>query len=150
MNDIVLYFKNYPKRQRIAFSHILIILTLCVPLWDCSNAENDKQALKQKIDQINQKCPTLIDSETQLDGIELKGEHTIMYKYTLVHASVLAIDTHQFYLAMWPGILSTIRVSPEMQKLRDNEMTVYYKYRDAYNKEIYTFKITPRDYLILK
>ncbi|MDI1353634.1 MAG: hypothetical protein PSX36_01860 [bacterium] len=88
----------------------------------------------------------MVDSETQLDGIELKNAHTILYNYTLIHTTVAAIDTHQFYLSMWPGILSTIRVSPEMQELRDNKMSVWYHYRDGYQKDIYTFKISPSDY----
>ncbi len=116
-------------------------------LFSCDSAKQDQQQLEDTIAAVNAKCPTLLDSETQFDGIELKDEKTILYKYTLVNVFVSAVDTHQFYKDMWPGILSTIKVSPEMQKLREQEMNVQYQYNDKNNQPIYTFKVFPKDYL---
>jgi hypothetical protein len=118
----------------------LLVFTACDP--DKQNAEE----LQQIISKINKKCPAMIDSETQLDGIDLKNEKTIRYNHTLIHIFVNNIDTHQFYLDMWPGLLSTVRVSPEMQKMRDNKMNFEYFYRDRAHQAIYTFKISPKDY----
>lgn len=95
---------------------------------------------------INEKCPTMIDSETRLDGIDIVKPNTIIYKYTLVNLNVQYLDTQGFRSAMWPGILGTIKINPAMQKLRDNNTTIQYSYRDKDGRTAYIFTITPQHY----
>jgi hypothetical protein len=64
---------------------LLAIFGLALSLFftQCSNPESiDKKALKV-VSQFNSKCPLMIDAETRMDGIEVTGENTIKYKYTL-------------------------------------------------------------------
>ena len=61
----------------------------------------------------------MIDSETKFEGIEFIETNKIIYKFTLINLSVQNVDTTQFKLALWPGILSTIKISSEMKKLRE-------------------------------
>ena len=88
----------------------------------------------------------MIDAETRLDGISIEKPNTLIYNYTLVNASALNADTHLFYLSMWPGLVSYIKVSKEMQKLRDNQTIIQYLYKDKSNQFFYRFKINPNDY----
>jgi hypothetical protein len=108
--------------------------------------EANKKELLQVAREINEKCPKMLDSETRLDGIEVRDPNTLVYKYTLVNFLAQNIDTAQFYHAMWPGIISTVRVSPEMKKLRENDTDIEYFYQDKAGKTIYTFRISPGDY----
>jgi hypothetical protein len=110
------------------------------------NGRQETAELEEIVKKVNAKCPTLLDSETEFNGIDLVNEKTIRYKYTLINASAAAIDTHAFRAAMWPGILSTIRVSEEMKKLREQQLHVEYFYQDKYKVPVYTFKIRPSDY----
>ena len=61
---------------------LLAIFGLALSLFftQCANPESiDKKALKV-VSQFNSKCPLMIDAETRMDGIEVKGENTIKYK----------------------------------------------------------------------
>ncbi len=131
---------------KIIRSVFFLFFSLIV-LSACEGIEQDVAEMEDDIEKINKRCPVLIDSETQLDGIQLLDNNIIKYNYTLINVFVTNLDTHQFNLAMWPGILSTIRVSPEMQKFRDNKMSIQYFYRDRNHTPVYTFKVSPTDYL---
>lgn len=124
---------------------ILCLLT-CLSFFACESPTQNADELKQIVFEFNKKCPQVIDSETRIDGLEFKDPNTLTYKYTLVNLNVQTLDTHQFYIAMWPGLLSTIKVSAEMKKLRDNDATIEYDYKDKSGKPVYVFKITPKDY----
>lgn len=126
---------------------ISIAFLLLFAIVSC-NDESDKVSseIKQIAEQINKKCPQMIDSETRLDGISVKEPSTIVYKYTLVNLLVENLDTAKFYTAMWPGLLSTIKVSPEMKSLREANTEFHYDYKDKNNKGVYLFKILPKDY----
>ena len=88
----------------------------------------------------------MLDSETRIDGVQLLGENTLQYNYTLVNLLSQNVDTAQFRRALWPGILGMIRVSSDMQKLRDQNATIQYHYRDKQGGPIYTFVIRPEHY----
>lgn len=119
---------------------------LIVVLLSCSSEVNYLTELRGIADQINRKCPQMLDSETRLDGIEVGAPNTIIYKYTLVNIKSEDVDTVAFNRAMWPGLVSNIKVSQDMKKLRDNNTIVYYAYRDKSNKPICTLLIQPKDY----
>ena len=126
---------------------LFLLFVSMLALTACEGPEQDVAEMEDDIEKINNRCPVLIDSETQLDGIQLLDNNIIKYNYTLINVFASNLDTHQFNLAMWPGILSTIRVSPEMQKFRDNRMSIQYFYRDRNHAPVYTFKVSPSDYL---
>src|SRR5437879_584974 len=90
---------------------MLFLVTACNPF-----AREEEFDLEKSASMINQKCPQMIDSETRIDAVEVKEHTTLVYRYTLVNLSVANVDTHNFYLAMWPGLLSTVKVSREMEK----------------------------------
>lgn len=102
--------------------------------------------LPKVVETINEKCPKMIDSETRIDAVELRGEDTLVYHFTLVNFSKENIDTAQFYKAMWPGIISNIRISPEMKGLREANAKFMYVYKDKEEKSIYSFRILPQNY----
>ncbi len=124
----------------------LPLIVLMFSLTACSDEQLFVNELKQIAVDVNKKCPQMIDSETRLDGIEVQEPNTLVYKYTLVNLEKMDVDTHQFYLSMWPGLLSYIKINNEMQKLRDNNTNIHYLYRDKNKQLFYLFKITSNDY----
>ncbi len=88
----------------------------------------------------------VVDSETRIDGIEMKKPNTILYKYTLVNLSVESVDTASFARALKPGIISTLKTNGDIKDFKDQNATFEYLYNDKNNKFIYLFKITPKDY----
>lgn len=128
-------------------SKYFVVLVLIVLFWQCTDPQIEhRRDLVEVAEQINEKCPQMIDSETRLDGIEVKEPNTLIYHYTLVNLLAQNLDTLFFYKAMWPGLISNIKVSPEMKKLRDNDTYIDYSYQDKINKPVYTFHIAPEDY----
>lgn len=125
----------------------IVLISICLACNSCADrvTENMKE-LSQIADQINEECPKMLDSETRFDGIDVKEPNTLVYRYTLVNLVTQNIDTSEFYRAMWPGLISNIKVSPEMKKLRENNTSIEYFYGDKSGKPVYTFKIEPEDY----
>jgi len=129
----------------MSFKVNLVLIVAFALFVSCSDEAANMKELSRVAAEINEKCPQILDSETRIDGIEVKDPNTLVYKYTLVHVTE-KVDTVQFYRALWPGIISNIKVSAEMKKLREHNTIIEYFYQDKNNKPIYTFKITPADY----
>lgn len=126
----------------------LIFYSLWIALFiGCSDPmiEHQKE-LVQIAEEVNAKCPQMLDSETRIDGIEVQSPNTLIYHYTLIKVDKNDVDTNQFYRMLWPGIISNIRTSIEMKKLRENNTMIEYSYHDKSNQLIYTFKIGPEHY----
>lgn len=125
---------------------LLISFAFSLLFSQCTTPEAiDNKALKV-VSQFNSKCPMMIDAETRMDGIEIKGENTIVYKYTLINLSVEKVDTAKFNLALRPGIITTIKTNSELDELKRINSSFEYYYKDRDNKYIYSFIITPNDY----
>lgn len=124
------------------FIPFLFLLTFS----QCNNSENIHSELAQIANDISQKCPQMIDSETRLDAVDFRLPDTLIYDYTLINLLSENVDKAEFRRALMPGLLSTIRVSSEMKKLRDNKIVICYHYKDKNSRPIYTFKISPNDY----
>lgn len=124
---------------------ILFVLMLFL-LNSCGNERPFGERLEETVVSINAKCPKMLDSETRIDRVLLRRPDTLVYCYSLVNVLRQNVDTHQFYLALWPGLLSTIKVSAEMKELRENQTVVQYAYNDKLNNPIYLFTIKPKDY----
>lgn len=119
---------------------------LCLIFSHCTNTEAiDNKALKV-VTQFNEKCPMMIDAETRMDGIEIKGKNTIVYNYTLINLRVENVDTSKFNSALRPGIINTIKTNADLDELKRIKSSFEYRYKDRENKFIYSFVITPDDY----
>jgi hypothetical protein len=134
----------------IVFRELTLFLTFSFALMcfaSCDSERSEAESLKEFVSKVNKKCPAMLDSETQFDGIEIKNGEVLRYNYTLVNVFVENVDKSQFYKDLWPGLLSDIKISSQMKNLRDKKITVEYYYQDKVSNPIYTFTISPEDYL---
>jgi hypothetical protein len=125
---------------------LFVILLPALLVFSCGSNGGSSADLQDIVKEVNQRCPQMLDSETRIDAIEMKAQNTLVYKYSLINATAQQVDTQQFRLAMWPGILSIVKTNAYLEKIRENKTTVEYQYADKVGKTIYTFTITPRDY----
>lgn len=134
------------RLRRAKFSGLAILV--CCMLAACmSDATSDYQDwLSERVNSINQKCPQMLDSETRIDGLQLVEPNTLVYNCTLVRLSVSAGDTAEFKRAVWPGLLSSVRVSRDFKKLRANNTNICFRFAGKEHQPICTIKITPEDY----
>ena len=126
--------------------YYFFILLFTLLFISCTQNPAPVATLEEIATEFNKKCPQMIDSETRIDGINIKLPNTIVYKYTLINLPVQNVDTNEFKKALRPGIISIIKLSPEMKQLRESNTNFEYQYFDKLNKAIYTFKFFPKDY----
>jgi hypothetical protein len=124
----------------------LLSIFLFFAFSHCTIQSTETEELKKTVSELNAKCPQMLDSETRIDRIEVREPNTLLYKYTLINITADKVDTLEFRRILWPGIVSNIRVSREMKKLRDNKTIILYDYRDKSGKSIYLFTVSPEDY----
>jgi hypothetical protein len=134
------------KTRRHLLKRFVLVFFCAQFFVSCADEVVYEDELKEIAFKLNQKCPQMIDSETRIDGLEVKEPVTLVYKYTLMNLDVKNVDTAQFRRALWPGLLSNTKISGDMKKLRDNNTTLLYAYADKYGKAILTVTITPKDY----
>jgi len=124
------------------FYAILLAVFFCA----CDHPSVSAGELEQIAADFNKDGPRMVDSETRIDRIEIKAPNTVVYKYTLVNLEAKNVDTTQFKLALRPGLISVIKISPELKKLRDQHTSFEYYYQDKNSRFIYNFKISETDY----
>lgn len=124
---------------------VIVILAISL-LTGCESRVVEDPSLTEFVSEFNKKCPRKVDEETQLDGIEIAKPNTIIYKFTLVNLVAENADTAAFRKAVWPGLLSMIKLSPEMKALRDEGTIFHYRYTDKNHHPISFIKIYPSDY----
>ena len=121
------------------------ILFLSVVFIQCNTSEKiDINAIKV-VNKFNEKCPMMIDSETRMDGIDIKG-NSVVYKFTLINLLLENVDTSAFSKNLRPGIINSIKGNKDLDELKRINSVFEYYYKDRENKFIYSFKITPEDY----
>ena len=121
------------------------ILFLSVVFIQCNTSEKiDNNAIKV-VNKFNEKCPMMIDSETRMDGIDIKG-NSVVYKFTLINLLLENVDTSAFNKNLRPGIINSMKGNKDLDELKRINSVFEYYYKDRENKFIYSFKITPEDY----
>lgn len=125
--------------------NLCLLFFICI-FAACETQQVSSGELEKIASDFNQKGAQMIDSETRIDGIEIRNGNTIIYKYTLINLLTKNVDTLKFRNELRPGIISVVKISPEMKKLRDQSTEFEYAYQDKEGKFIYTFKIHPADY----
>lgn len=96
--------------------------------------------------EINKKCPIIIDSNTRLDNTGALGG-SLYYNYTFINYTINEIDISYMEADMKPNILNNIRTNPGMRYLRDRKVTFIYSYKDRFGEHVTSFVYQPEDYL---
>lgn len=120
---------------------------MVLALASCQYIQSGEKAMQEEVAAINSECPKQIDSETSLEKVEVLPDKRIVYHFCLVNVYRQNVDTQLFRRNLWPGLLSAVRNSPELEQLREHRMQFDYIYLDKAKELIYTFKIGPGQYL---
>jgi len=94
----------------------------------------------------NKNCPAMIDTETQLDNLEVLPEKVFQYNYTLIHYDRSQIDTLQVKNTISQNIVSSLKGNPQLKFQRDNNITLKYQYKDKNGAYIMSIIVTPEMY----
>ena len=72
-------------------------------------------ALQNAAGELNSRCPVMVDSETRLDAVIAAGDSVISYHFSLINADRATADTAGLRRAIWPGLLSHVRLDQSMK-----------------------------------
>ncbi len=147
---------TFPKSKRgkvltIIVSIILLAMAVLIGKSIITNVfntsdENIQAQLLKMTNEINKRCPFMMDSETRLDKTGTYRK-SIYYYCTLINYSIGAVDVKYLIYKVKPALLNRIKTNPDMKFMRDNKVTFIYNYRDKSGIHIVSFKFTPQDYL---
>jgi hypothetical protein len=102
---------------------------------------SDKELIKIS-DDMNKKCPIMVDNETQLDNSKV-FDNTLQYNYTLVNvvkndSSFDLIGAKKFIMKNAQDNLDN---RPEMKSYREKKVALKYNYKDKNGKNLFDFTV---------
>ncbi|MDR2065226.1 MAG: zinc ribbon domain-containing protein [Prevotellaceae bacterium] len=123
--------KIFTKKQKNNMAFVIAFFLVCfiVKLIFFNAPAVDKELL-QTASEMNKMCPVMVDSETRLDNTSVKPGKVFQYNYTLVNMSKDNVDTVELKNILEPGIINSLKSSPDMQYQRDHNVTLNYSYKD--------------------
>ena len=109
-----------------------------------STNSSDKELMKIS-DDMNKKCPIMVDNETQLDNSKV-FDNTLQYNYTLVNvvrndSSFDLIGAKKFIMKNAQDNLDN---RPEMKSYREKKVALKYNYKDKNGKNLFDFTINTK------
>ena len=143
--------KNTLKIITIIFSIAIIALagifseSVVNYIFGTSDEYLELQLVKMS-NEINKKCPFMVDSETRLDNTGAYRKN-FYYYYTLINYNIGDVDVKYLIYNVKPTLLNRIKTNPDMKFLREHKVTFIYNYRDKSGITIISFKFTSQDYI---
>jgi len=96
-------------------------------------------------DQINKQGKKMVDEATRLEGVEALPNKTLLYNYSLITKTSSEIPPDALNRIVRPNVVKAYRTHPDMKMLRDNGITLTYRYRDKAGQLIGDFSVGPSD-----
>ena len=127
----------------------LLVLLLFIPLVSCDFASSKIDvdfALQNMAQEINKKCPMVINKDTRLNNVAILSNKTVRYNYTLVNLNVDKIDADLLKKESATILNNDVKTNTGLKILRSYNVTFSYYYTDKYGKFIFEHKVTPSIY----
>jgi hypothetical protein len=104
------------------------------------------QQIKDASIEMNKICPQMLDNETRLDSTNAAPDKILIYFYTLPNKLKSELNIDAFRQNLTPRLISNIRVNEQLQLVRDNHVTMVYKYFDKKHNNVLEICLAPYDY----
>ncbi len=95
---------------------------------------------------VNNECPQMIDNQTRIDSAKVRDHKILVYYYTLPTQLKSELNSESLKQYLKPQIISNIKNSERMKFIRENDITLVYKYLDKNNSNLFELDVTPSDY----
>lgn len=108
------------------------------------NAAN--QELIKTADELNKKCPKMIDQATRLDSVKAHQE-TMSYYYSLVtiEQSIQTEEVERIKAFLNKNAQSNLDTTPQMDYYRKNKINLHYFYKNKQGIKLFEFTIKPKN-----
>ncbi len=124
----------------------LILILLFIPLVSFGQEIDVDFALQNMAQEINKKCPMVINKDTRLNNVAILSNKTVRYNYTLVNLNVDKIDADLLKKESATILNNDVKTNTGLKILRSYNVTFSYYYADKYGKFIFEHKVTPSIY----
>lgn len=104
------------------------------------------KAMMETASEINKSCPIMIDNATRLDNAIAMPDNVFQYNYTLISMVKDSINVDELKNYLEPTITNFVKTNPDMQTMRDNDVTVNYYYKDMQGVYLLTISVKPEQY----
>lgn len=105
-----------------------------------------QKELEKKAQDINDKCPIIIDQTIRLDSCEVLSDDTFQYNYTFLFIDATKIDRAEFKSEMKNILLYNLQNNDELKRLTEKDVNFIYSCQDENGKPLGKLTITPDDY----
>lgn len=124
---------------------IVFLVTIAVSVM-CTGSNEARLEIIKTSQEINKKCPMVIDAYTQLDNTTVtENPLTLVYLYTVgMSKDSLAVNLDEAKKDIMRTAQNAANTSPEMAYMRDNAILLKYHYKDKNGKYLFDFTITPK------
>ncbi|MGB3074460.1 MAG: hypothetical protein WBB36_04025 [Chitinophagales bacterium] len=84
----------------------------------------------QAANEINKKCPIMVDSITRFDNSAALANNVFQFNYTITNADKLNYDTSALQNAVRSSTLSALKTDSRYKLYRDNNTNLLFVYHD--------------------
>lgn len=109
-----------------------------------SNSKIDP-VLVEVANSLNKTAPMMVDQYTRLDNTIVLPKRSLQYNYSIM-VKKQEVNIEEVRKTLTPNILNNIKTNPQMQELRDYDVTFNYNYKDINGKFLLLISITPEMY----
>lgn len=102
--------------------------------------------MQEAANKLNKTCPILVDSETQLDNVEIVNGDTFKYNYTLLHSIRSEMDMEGTVKYLEPLLVKQVKSNSAMAIYRENKITMAYYYYDKNGDLAFKIIVSPDKY----
>ncbi len=113
----------------IACIALVVIFSVAQMLIKKPSANNN-DVMIQAANEINKKCPIMVDSITRFDNSAALTNNVFQFNYTITNADKSNYDTFALQNAVRPLTLNLLKADPKYKLYRDNNTTLSFVYHD--------------------
>ncbi len=104
------------------------------------------KALMEAASELNKSCPIMIDNATRLDNAIAMPGNVFQYNHTLISMAKDSTNIDELKDYLEPTITNFVKTNPDMQTMRDHDVTVNYYYKDMQGVYLFTISVKPEQY----
>jgi len=113
----------------------------------CTNNDAVFKVVKKASEEMNKRCPMVIDADTRLDNtLATENPVKLVYYYTVITAEKKTVEAQLGPVkeAMKANVQNMVNTNPEMKFYQDNQIPLTYSYKDKNGAFLFDFTITPK------
>ncbi|CAN5707088.1 hypothetical protein BH10BAC2_BH10BAC2_43050 [soil metagenome] len=121
--------KKKTTRITIIACIALVIFFFVLQMFN-KKPSTDNDVMAKAANEINKKCPIMVDSITRFDNSAALTNNIFQFNYTITNADKLNYDTTLLQNAVRPSTLHALKTDLNYKLYRDNNTTLSFVYHD--------------------